>query len=139
MRVIADMSVVLAWLFEEDQTADALTILPLIERQGLLVPNLWWSELENGILMAERRGRKSAEEVKTFLSLVRALPIQTDDTSRQQLTDPIIRLGRQYLLTAYDAAYVELSIRQSVPLATFDAAIRGCANAAGIEVLPRIR
>jgi hypothetical protein len=58
MSMIADISVVLAWLFEEEQTVAALRVLRQIERQGLLVPPLWWSEPENGILMGERRGRK---------------------------------------------------------------------------------
>jgi len=139
LSVIVDMSLVLAWLFEEDHTADALRILPQVEKDGLLVPPLWWTELENGILIGERRGRKTPAELAAFLKLVRALPIQTDDAPRHRISDAIIALGRAHRLTAYNATYVELAVRQFAPIATFDAAIRACAPALGIEVFPKTR
>lgn len=136
MSIVADMSVVLSWLFEEVQTPTALELLTVIESEGLIVPNLWWSELENGLLMAERRARKTADECSSFLDLVRQLPIQTDDSPRYRLSDEILRLGRVHQLTAYDAAYVELALRESAPVATFDAAIRRCAAQVGLTLLP---
>lgn len=136
MSIIADISVVLAWMFEEKQTADALDVLRLIEREGLLVPPIWWSELENGILMGERRGRKSPAESAAFLKLVRALPIRTDDTPRHRVSNAVIEIGRRHHLTAFDAAYVELAVREGAALASFDVAIRRCAGAMRIKVLP---
>lgn len=136
MKLIADISVVLAWMFEEQQTPQALEILKLIESHGLLVPPLWWCELENGVLMGERRGRRTADESATFLNLVRKLPIQTDDVARHRISDDILRIARLHQLTAYDAAYVELAAREQATLATFDAAIRRCAPAMGIAILP---
>jgi len=103
LKIIADISVVLAWLFEEQQTSKALDVLRRIEKDGLLVPPLWWCELENGVLMGERRGRKTTAESTTFLRLVRALPIQTDDVPRYRVSDQILEIGRRYQLTAYDA------------------------------------
>jgi predicted nucleic acid-binding protein len=41
----------------------------------------------------------------------------------------------RYRLTLYDAAYLELSIRLSIPLATFDAALRRAAAADGVALL----
>lgn len=136
MSIIADISVVLAWLFDEKQTPVALELLNVIESEGLIVPILWWSELENGLLMAERRARRTADECSAFLALVRQLSIRTDDTPRYRLSDDILRLGRTHQLTACDAAYVELAIREAIPLATFDEAIRNCAPQARITVLP---
>jgi predicted nucleic acid-binding protein len=136
LSVVADISVVLAWFFEEEHTKRALDVLARIERDGLLVPTLWWSELENGILMGERRNRKAEAESAAFLKLLQALPIQTDDAPRHRISDDILNIGRQHRLTAYDAAYIELAHRQRAPLATFDAAIRRCARAVGLKVLP---
>ena len=136
MSLIADISVVLAWLFEEEQTAKALDVLRRIEKDTLLVPPLWWSELENGILMGERRGRKTLAESSAFLKLVRALPIRTDDTPRHRVSDDILDIGRRFNLTSYDATYVELAVREGVPLATFDAAVRKCASNVGVKILP---
>jgi predicted nucleic acid-binding protein len=44
-------------------------------------------------------------------------------------------LARQYGLTACDAAYLELSIRLSVPLATVDEALLRTAPAAGVTIV----
>jgi predicted nucleic acid-binding protein len=136
VSIIADASVVLAWFFDEKQTPKALEVLKRIEIEGLLVPPLWWSEVENGVLMGERRGRKKPDESEAFLSLVRALPIETDDAPRHRISDDILELGRRYQLTAYDAAYVELAKRESASLATFDDALRRCAQSLKIKVLP---
>ena len=136
MSLIADISVVLAWLFEEDQTARALDVLRRIEKDVLLVPPLWWSELENGILMGERRGRKTPAESSAFLKLVRTLSIRTDDTPRHRVSDDILDIGRRHNLTSYDATYVELALREGAPLATFDEAVRKCARGVGVKILP---
>jgi len=136
VSIVADASVVLAWLFEEDQTPKALAVLRLIEHDVLLVPPLWWSELENGVVMGERRDRKTVTESAAFLKLVRVLPIQTDDVPRHRVSDAVIDIARRHQLTAYDATYVELAVRESASLATFDAGVRRCASSLATRVLP---
>ena len=44
-------------------------------------------------------------------------------------------LARRHRLTVYDASYLELAQRESVPLATLDGALRGAARAARISLL----
>jgi predicted nucleic acid-binding protein len=136
LSIIADISVVLAWLFKEEQTTRALDVLRRVEKDGLLVPPLWWTELENGILMGERRGRKTPAETSAFLNLVLALPIRTDDTPRHRVSDDILDIGRRYSLTSYDATYIELAVREYAPLATFDEAMRKCARTIGVKISP---
>jgi predicted nucleic acid-binding protein len=46
----------------------------------------------------------------------------------------VLPLARDYRLTAYDAAYLELAIRRNAPLATFDAKLRKAAKAASVQV-----
>ncbi len=134
--LIADVSIVLAWLYEESQTSQALDVLPLIETNGLLVPALWWTELENGLVIGERRARNTTDQSAAFLEIVRSLPIRTDDMPPHQTCDRILAIARQHQLTAYDATYVELAVRESAALATFDTAIRRCAPQLGLSILP---
>ena len=47
----------------------------------------------------------------------------------------ILLLAERHGLTLYDAAYLELSVRRDLPLATFDAALRRAASAAGVQLL----
>jgi predicted nucleic acid-binding protein len=44
-------------------------------------------------------------------------------------------LAEQYSLTLYDAAYLELARRHSLPLATLDRDLHGAAQKLDIEVL----
>lgn len=131
MKIIADVSVVLAWFFDE-----ALKILKASGSSGLLVPALWWSELKNGILMGERRARKSAADSKTFLKLIHALPIETDDEPPHQACYAILQIGRRFGLTSYDATYVELALRKGATLATFDEGVRRFAPKLKVRLMP---
>jgi len=45
-----------------------------------------------------------------------------------------MNLARQHALTAYDAAYLELALRESVPLATLNAKLEAAANAVGVAI-----
>jgi predicted nucleic acid-binding protein len=45
-----------------------------------------------------------------------------------------LRLCRIYTLTSYDALYLELALRENMPLATEDKKLKASAVAAGVEV-----
>jgi len=45
----------------------------------------------------------------------------------------VLPLAREYSLSAYDAAYLELSIRHGAPLATLDGKLQKAAQKAGIK------
>lgn len=46
----------------------------------------------------------------------------------------VLPLAREYGLSAYDAAYLELSIRQGAPLATLDDRLGKAARRAGVTI-----
>lgn len=52
-----------------------------------------------------------------------------------QRFDAIDTLARQHGLSAYDASYLVLALRLSLPLATRDRALRAAARAAGVPLL----
>lgn len=136
--IVVDCSVVLAWYFQEPNTPAALAILRQIDAEGFRVPPLWWHEVENGLVMGERRGRKSPAESAAFSNLVRALPVVTDDAPRHRLSDAVVDLARRTGLTAYDAAYLELALRTGSTLASFDASLGRAAASLGVTVLPDV-
>jgi predicted nucleic acid-binding protein len=45
-----------------------------------------------------------------------------------------MHLSRVFKLTAYDATYLELALRRSAPLATFDRKLAEAARQAGVRV-----
>ena len=85
--------------------------------------------------MAERRKRVSQADITEALQLLQALPITTDDETAQRSGSETMALARQYALTSYDAAYLELAVRRRATLATTDHALAKAATAAGITIL----
>lgn len=131
-RFVLDGSVSLAWLFhdEQDPYADAIVAkLPAVE---MLVPRLWHLEIANVLLMGERRKRCSQADTTAWLSFLSGLPIVVDPATEARAWTDTLALARQHGLTAYDAAYLELALRESVPLATLDAKLEAAATAVGV-------
>jgi predicted nucleic acid-binding protein len=46
----------------------------------------------------------------------------------------ILPIAREYGLSAYDAAYLDVAVRHGVPLATLDSALRKAGQKAGVEI-----
>ena len=131
-RFVLDGSVTLAWLFhdEKDPYADAIVAkLPAVE---MLVPRLWHLEIANVLLVGERRKRCSQADTTAWLSFLAGLPIVVDPATEARAWTDTFSLARQHGLTAYAAAYLELALRESVPLATLDAKLEAAATAVGV-------
>jgi predicted nucleic acid-binding protein len=132
-RFVADASVTLTWCFEDEAMAWTDALLGIL-RAGdeATVPAHWPVEVANAILIAIRRGRISRDKANRFLVDLRALPIRIDTESGETAFDQTFKLAEQYNLTIYDAAYLELAIREGLPLATLDDELRKAARAAGV-------
>ena len=102
---------------------------------GALAPGLWPLEVLNGLLVAERRGRLNASRRNRLAGFLRALPISLDDETASQVWTATAGLAERFALSAYDAAYLELAQRHSLPLATLDRDLRTAATALGLTVL----
>lgn len=134
--VVLDCSVALSWCFEDEAAEETDALLERVRDEGAVVPALWHLELGNILLQAERRGRIHAADVTTRLALLGDLPILTDgETSVRALRETLL-LARTEMLTTYDAAYLEVSLRRGLPLATKDHDLRAAAHRMGIKTLP---
>jgi len=75
-------------------------------------------------------------EILRFVALLEGLSILQDGQSVRESVNNVLPLARDYGLSAYDAAYLELAIRHSVPLATLDRNLQKAAKRAGIRIFP---
>jgi predicted nucleic acid-binding protein len=132
---VVDNSVALAWCFEDEQTDPILALLSRVADEGAVAPQLWPVEALNGLLGAERRGRIDRASRRRLAGFLRQLPIAIDDETTDHVWTVTAELAETYGLTAYDAAYLELAMRQGVPLATRDAALIEAARRAGVPLL----
>jgi predicted nucleic acid-binding protein len=118
----------------EESPAVALRAMQLLQSGTIgVVPDLWYYEVCNSLVTAERKGR-AAEQAAT--SLVAALGQLAAFVEASPTTPSLlVTAARQSGLTAYDASYWELAHRRRLPLATLDARMRSAAQKAGIQAL----
>jgi predicted nucleic acid-binding protein len=135
MTFVLDASVALAWHFEDEASEYADRVLDRLRQDDALVPALWALELANGLLVAERRGRLSAADVARIQGLTPDLPISVNDLSVEDALGPVLNLARAQGLSAYDATYLELAMREGLALATQDDDLRAAAGRVGVELV----
>ncbi|MCS7293602.1 MAG: type II toxin-antitoxin system VapC family toxin [Gloeomargarita sp. SKYBB_i_bin120] len=70
-----------------------------------------------------------------FLTLLKALPIQTVAEARDRLWGEVVCLAREQDLSVYDATYLDLAVRLELPLATQDERLAQAAQRCGASVL----
>jgi predicted nucleic acid-binding protein len=136
-RFVLDASVAVAWVAGTPVDPYAANVQRHVANGWrAIIPPLWQLEVANGLLMIERRRTLTAADVdrglldlETFLAS-RAEVDQTPVAMRQ-----VANLARTFQLTVYDAAYLELAKRESLPLATLDRGLRVAAAKAGVALL----
>jgi predicted nucleic acid-binding protein len=139
-RVVLDCSVTIAWCLDEEASEEAYPLLLAIEEGGAVVPVIWPFEVANVLTVSERQGRLSALESTRFLGMLRRLSIDIEQEESHRVFAEVLAIARSQRLTVYDAAYLELAIRLSLPLATLDKALRTAARKLGVQELnPRGR
>jgi len=131
---VVDASVALAWCFPDEGSAYAERVLVALKGHTIVVPAVWCLEITNAILVGGRRNRLKQPEILRYLALLERLPIVQDNQTLKESVRNIRPMARNYGLSAYDAAYLELAIRHGAPLATLDGGLQKAARRAGIEV-----
>lgn len=122
----------MAWCFEDEAGDYADAVLASLATSEALVPAIWSLEVANVLLVAERRGRLTQADATRFVRLVRTLPIIIESETSDRALDAILDVGREYGLSSYDAAYLELAMREGLPLATQDNPLRQAAVKCGV-------
>jgi predicted nucleic acid-binding protein len=134
-RFVVDASVVMAWCFEDESDRYADSVLDLLVDFEAIVPSIWPLEVANVLLVAERRKRLTEAASLQFVKMLRELPITIDHESSERAFSEILFVGRQQGLSAYDAAYLELAMREGTPLATRDEKLRKASEKCGVKLV----
>lgn len=116
-------------LLDDEHDPGSSQVLDSIEAGEAYVPMLWHWEVRNAIIMAERRGRISAEQALRHQADITALPIAIDIKPDWPRT---MELARTHGLTVYDASYLALALSLGVQLATLDRALARAATAESV-------
>jgi predicted nucleic acid-binding protein len=133
---VLDASVAVSWCFADQASPATDRLLDQVRDSGALVPELWFLELGNVLVQAERRGKIAAADVAVRLDLISALPVMVDRNIVGRAWNEILDLARAKRLTVYDATYLELALRRRLPLFTRDKALADAARHHGVAVAP---
>ncbi|MGA3371288.1 MAG: type II toxin-antitoxin system VapC family toxin [Terracidiphilus sp.] len=137
MTVVLDASMALSWLLERKDPGEAALAgqaLDVVRASGAMVPALWYPEVANVLLLAERQRVITADETASFLSRLSIWEIVQDSVPPALCQAQVTHLGRVYGLTAYNATYLELVLRSGRALATFDRQLAAAVHEAGGRV-----
>ncbi len=135
MSIVLDASMTIAWLFADERTDAAHAVMLRIVSDGAIVPSHWRLEVANVLRNAVRRGRCDETYVDRSLERLGRFPVEVDDETSMHAWTATRALSREQNLTTYDAAYLELAVRKSRPLATCDADLAAATARCGLEVL----
>ena len=132
--VVLDASTALAWCFPDEMSDRADAVLEALEGATVLVPAVWSLEIANAVLVGERQKRLRQPEILRFLTLLEGLPIMEDTQTAAERVRNVLPLAREFGLSAYDAAYLELAARRGAALATLDGKLEKASRRAGVAV-----
>ncbi|AFZ31107.1 PilT domain-containing protein [Gloeocapsa sp. PCC 7428] len=134
-QFVLDCSVTMSWCLIDETNSYADAVLNSFNTDGVeaLTPQLWSLEVANVLLVAERRGRITQAQTTRVITLLQALPIVIDLQTAQRAMGDTLALGRSLIISAYDAAYLELAMREGLPLATIDERLAKVANSCGVQ------
>lgn len=128
--LVVDASVSAAWFLPEEATPYTEAALQATADRQVCVPALWLLEVGNLLLSAQRRRRITDAKRRELVAHAQALRLDVDREPVAMTT--LDDLAARHALSAYDAAYLELALRRTLPLATNDAALLKAMAAAGV-------
>ena len=133
---VVDASVACAWVVPSQASSAADALLARIEGgTAVVVPPVWFLEVANGLLAAQRRKLLTASERILALEMLSALTITVDEVDARIAFGRTSALADQYGLSVYDAAYLEVALRRTLPLGSRDRALCTAATRHGVSVL----
>jgi predicted nucleic acid-binding protein len=133
---IVDASVGFAWVYQRQATPKTDHLLNEVAAGAEVVgPSLWFFEISNVLLVAQRRQRLTATQRKAALEQLIAMQFVVDDEGPQKAFGKTSELAGEYSLTIYDATYLELALRRALPIASRDEALISAAKRCGVKCL----
>jgi predicted nucleic acid-binding protein len=132
---VVDASIALNWHFPDEDSPLADRVLARLQGDSAIVPAIWPLEVANGLLVAERRGRISSADTARANEAMLALSVQIHEVTLDHALEVIANLARSLGLTTYDAAYLDLAMREGLALATLGGDLRDAAARVGVPLI----
>lgn len=135
MACVIDASLTVAWAFDDEATPYTEHVLEQLRHDSALVPPIWTVEVANALVVGQRRGRLTHAQAAAFATFLLSLRITVDQPRVESDLGPLVALASAQALSAYDAAYLDLAMRERLPLATLDVRLRQAAANLGVRLI----
>ena len=133
---VAHSSVGVAWAVASQSSDGTRSLLDEVAAgRPCVIPVLWMFEVANTLLVLLRRRRISADEYGRARHDLAELRPVVDDEGPHLAFGETLELADKHALSVYDAAYLELALRKSLPLASRDEALNKAAGRAGVKTM----
>ena len=126
--LVLDCSVLMSWCFDDEADAYGDAVLSSLVTREAIAPSVLPLEVGNVLLVAERTRRLRKADSDRFIELLSRLPISILPEPSGRALGEILILARRYRLSTYDASYLDLAMREGIPLATRDKALQKAAR-----------
>ena len=134
-RFVLDGSMTMSWCFADESDDSSAEVLRRLDEDEAVVPSIWPLEVANVLLVGERKRRIKAADSEAFVTDLAQLSIHVEPEDPRRILDVVLPLARKHQLTSYDASYLDLAMRASLPLASRDEPLRRAARAEGVVLL----
>lgn len=134
MAFVLDGSATMPWLLGDDPSGYSNRVLQSFSSERAFVPVIWQLEVAQALMSLEHHARLATQESERFATLLGSLPISTEPQFQQRVFGSVLDLSREFNLSVFDATYLELAIRNSLPLATLQTQLRDAAMNSGVAV-----
>jgi len=135
---VLDTSIAASWCFKDEYDDFPQRLLERLSdvRTGDLavVPSLWFVELANTLDIGEKRRRVAKGRADELLSMVGYLQLEIEIADLRK-TRETLRISQSQGITVYDASYLEVCLRRSLPIASKDADMLRAAGALGVPLV----
>lgn len=135
MNFVLDNSVTMRWYFGDGTPRElsyARAVLDAMKTASAWVPVTWGLEVSNVIARAEARDLVTEARSEAFLEMLAGADIVVDAATYTHALTGTLQIARRYRLSAYDASYLELALREGLALATLDDDLQKAAKRAGV-------
>ena len=129
---VLDASVAVSWCLKDENDRYAIGVLEQLHDHAVTAPAIWPLEVGNSLLVAERRARMTSEDLAQALGFLLRLPVECEHQDPGHCFSVVLPIAHEHGLSAYDASYLELAMREGLPLATMDTHLAHAARKCGV-------
>jgi len=123
MNFVLDNSVSMRWIQPSEKKKDqeyANSVLDSLIDNEAITSDVWRIETVNAVLNLVKHKTITQKESELFLNVLDDTNIHSNGETANMAFSNTFLLAQKHNLASYDATYLELAIRENLPLATLD-------------------